>query len=206
MRRLSVQYRTLACLLWLPLISSAVIIDRIAIVVENYVIKDSDIEQDIRITDFLNSENLSFSEADRKKAAQKLIDQELIRREIDLSGSPKGTPEEAGNFLKSISQQHFQNSEAAYREALSKYGISDSQLRSQLAWQLTVLHFIEQRFRPAVLVSDEDMDKYVHDHPQLSRDAAREQLTEERVNDAFEAWLNQRRKRADIEYHETGLQ
>lgn len=184
---------------------SAAIVDRIAIVVNDQVIKDSDIERDMRITDFLNGDQFDFSEATRKKAAERLIDQQLIRREVQVGGYPKATAEEVGDFLKSIVKQRFQDNDGEYRAALTSYGITEPRLLGQLTWQITVLHFIEQRFRPAVLVSDEDVDKYVLEHAIEDRDAARERLTEERVNGAFEEWLDGVHQKAEIEYHEAGL-
>lgn len=176
------------CLLYLligVLPASAVIVDRIAIVVNDRVIKDSDISRDIRIIDFLNGDQLDFSEAARKKSAQRLIDQQLIRREVQVGGYPLATPTEAGNFLESIVKQRFHGSESEYSASLEKYGIDGQQLRAQLTWQITVLHFIEQRFRPAVMGSGAE--------------------AEEKVNQAFDQWLNEMHKQAQIEYHETGL-
>jgi hypothetical protein len=165
---------------------AAVIVDRIAVVVNDRVIKDSDIGRDIRITDFLNGDQLDFSETARKKAAQRLIDQQLIRREVQVGGYSKATSEEVSNFLDSIIKQRFHDSQSEYQTALKNYAMTDEQLREQLTWQITVLHFIEQRFRPAVLASDADV--------------------EQRVNEAFEEWLDVAHKQAQIDYHETGLQ
>jgi hypothetical protein len=165
---------------------SAVIVDRIAVVVDDRVVKDSDITRDIRITDFLNGDPLDFSEPARKKSAQRLIDQQLIRREVTVGGYTKATPEEADNFLDSIIKQRFQGNHSEYEAALQKYGITGEQLHAQLVWQITVLHFIEQRFRPAVMDSGPGVEK--------------------RVNELFEEWLDGAHQRAQIEYHETGLQ
>jgi hypothetical protein len=46
----------------------AVIIDRIAIVAGNGIVKDSDIERDIRVTQFLNGQPLDLGLAARKAA------------------------------------------------------------------------------------------------------------------------------------------
>jgi hypothetical protein len=202
----------LSSLMMLP--SSAVIVDRIAIVANDCVIKDSDIERDLRITDFLNGDKFDLGEPARKKAAQRLVDQQLIRHEVQVGGYSKATPEEADSFLKSIVKQRFEDNDSAYQGALKEYGITAAQLHDQLVWQITALHFIEQRFRPAVLVSEEDVDKYLLAHaaqfkdqnPKDAREAAQAKLTEERVNDAFEEWLEGAHKRATIEYHEAGLQ
>jgi hypothetical protein len=162
------------------------IVDRIAIVVNDRPIKDSDITRDIRLTDFLNGDPLDLSEAARRKSTQRLIDQQLIRREVQVGGYAKATPDEAGRFLASIVKQRFHDDQGQYQAALQKYGVTEKQLLDQLVWQLTVLHFIEQRFRPAVLDSGPDV--------------------EPKVNEVFEQWLDGAHKRAQIEYHETGLQ
>ena len=60
----------------------AIVLDRIAVVVGKVAIKSSDIERDIRVTAFLNHEPLVFTPDARKKAADRLIDQQIIRQEI----------------------------------------------------------------------------------------------------------------------------
>ncbi len=193
------------CVYFLLLSSaSAVIIDRIAVIVNTHAIKDTDIQRDIRLTDFLNGDPFSPSEPERKKAAQRLIDQQIIHREVELGNYSQATPTELNNFLSSIQKQRFGGA-VAYGEALSTYKLTDEEVRTQLNWQITVLHFIEQRFRPAVIVSDEEIAKYAKTHPQ-PRDQIQETLIGMRVNDAFESWINNARKRAQIEYREAGLQ
>ncbi len=49
--------------------AQSVVIDRIAIVVNNSIIKDSDIARDLRLTDFLNGDPLNLDPEARKKAA-----------------------------------------------------------------------------------------------------------------------------------------
>ena len=54
-------------------------------------------------------------------------------------------------MLKQIQTQRFQDPEE-YRQALEKYGVSESDLNAHLLWQLTLLRFIDARFRPGVQV------------------------------------------------------
>ena len=84
------------------LVQGAVVIDRIAIIAGNSIIKDSDIERDIRITGFLNHDALQFSDATRKEAASRLIDQSLIRREIQVSQHPYASDQNVNQFLDQI--------------------------------------------------------------------------------------------------------
>ncbi len=199
-------------------ICGAVILDRVAIVVNNQPIKDSDIERDIRATSLLNGVQLDLGPAARIEAANRLIDQALIRREIQVAQYPEAKPEEAQALVEEMRKQRYGQS-GAYQAALQRYGIDDAQLHHQVAWQATVLKFIEQRFRPGVLISDEEVQKYFDAHVgELRRQAGgkpvtvddvrgsiEEQLSGERVNRDFFAWLEQAHKEAQIRYLEADL-
>lgn len=190
----------------------AVVVDRIAIVVGNRVIKISDIDREVRVTDFLNGDRLDLGAPARKKAAERLIDQWLIRREIDLGGYAVAGKDEVQRMLQQIKRRH--KTDAAFRTALSTYGISEEQLTRQLTWQLTVLRFIDQRFRPGVLVTEEEIERFYKTHNAgaarpVSLEAARprieDQLIGERINEQFYAWLAEARKEAKPEWVEGAL-
>lgn len=193
-----------------------VIIDRIAIIVGNSIIKDSDIDRDIRATEFLNRTPLKFGVSQRKAAADRLIDQAIIRREIRIGDYPVATFQEADEQLEKLEKQRFK-SRAGFEQALNQCGLTLLDLRAEFRWQLTVLRFIDQRFKPAVLVSDQDVNDYLRKHetalrrenPGKSgdelRDAARDVITGEQVNKLFFGWLEQQRKEAQIQYLEESL-
>ena len=188
--------RTLAVLLILMSAKQAdsVIIDRIAMVIYNRPIKDSDIDREIRVTAFLNGDPLLFTPAERKKAAQRLIDQRIILREVELGNYSAASDEEVAAFLKSAALQN-----------LGTYGLAERELRTQVGWQIAVLHFIELRFRPAVNVSDADLAKYAKTHPKEARPQIEESLIEQKVTDAFNSWLDRAHKRVPVEYREEDL-
>ena len=207
-------------LLFVFILQSAVfpaILDRVAIVVDqDDIIKDSDIDRDLHATEFLNGEPPSTSLAERKKTAAHLIDQVFIRQEIRIGDYPIATTEEADRQLEQLEKQRF-HSEAALTANLSKYDLTLADLREQFRWQLTVLDFIDARFKPAVLVSEESVDQHYKAHlQQLRKDspkateaqlrqAARDTLTEEQVNKLFFAWLDQHRHDAKIRFLEEKL-
>ena len=112
--------------------------------------------------------------------------------------------EEVGAFLQNVKAQRYPT-DSGYQAALVRYGVSDAELQEQLKWQLTVLHFIDQRFRPAIIVSDEEVNSYARTH-KGTREELQEQLTARKVNEEFESWLNRAGKRAQIEYREVELQ
>ena len=210
-------YRPIAIFVIFCLAAQAVIIDRIAIVVGNHIVKDSDIDRDIRITSFLNNEQPDFSLQSRKKAASRLVDQQIIRDEIESGAYPVAPASEADALLAQIKSKRYPTA-ARFGQALARYGISETELKKALMWQTTVLRFIDSRFRPGVLVTDADIQGYYaahktelkREHPDAAdADAMRSDIEDaiagERVNQQFYAWLDEQRKQAQVEYREASL-
>ncbi len=161
----------------------AEIVDRIAVVVDNQVIKQSDIDTEIRVTDFVNGEKLDLSIAAQKQAASRLIDQKSIRKAMEMGVYPEPAPGEADPLLKQIRQRY--PNEAAYRRALASYGLSEATLKQHLLWQIAVLRFISLRF------------------PTTPDGAAAPNNGE--ANQQFFAWLDQSRKDTRIEFKREDL-
>lgn len=188
-------------------------LDRMAVVVGKHVIKESDIDRDLRVTEFLNGAPLSFSPDAKRQAAERLIDQEIIREEIATGEYKRPAESEAAALERQLVRDRFGGAEARFREVLARYGLTEEQLREQLLWQLTVLRFIDQRFRVGVLVTDEEVRAYYDQHiAELRRQypgnssfealapKMRISLEGERVNQNFEEWLKEARMRYRIEY------
>ena len=75
--------RVLLCFVVLLPGAHAEVIDRIAVTLDNQVITQSEILREMRLTAFLNGDPLDLSGESRKKAAGRLIEQKLIRKEIE---------------------------------------------------------------------------------------------------------------------------
>lgn len=196
-----------------------VVLDRMAVIVGKHVIKTSDIDWDLRVTEFLNRQPLNFSSSTKRQSAERLIDQEIIRQEI-VTGNYRRPPDsDAAALLNNLRRDRFGGSDIKMHEELQRYGITEDQLRAQLLWQLTVLRFVDQRFRPAVNVSDEEVQAYYKQHlgdlrRQYPGDSSfealepkiRSQLEGQRINESFNQWLEEARKRARIEYRQEAFQ
>jgi peptidyl-prolyl cis-trans isomerase SurA len=187
----------------------AVVIDRIAVIVGKHALKLSDIDRDIRVTAFLNRQPFSETGDEKRKAAQRLIDQQLIRDEIATGGYRRATDAEVDAMLRPIVQSRYAGSDVRLKGALEQYGLTDDQLRAQLLWQSTVLRFIDQRFRPGVLVTDDEVKAYYDQHPALQKipfegaaPQIRTTLEGERINQEFESCLDAARKGSRIEFRE----
>jgi hypothetical protein len=213
---MSLRTFTLACCI--AVAAQAVIIDRVAIQAGNSIIKDSDIVRDIRLTDFLNGEQLDLGAAARKTAASRLIDQVFIRREIRIGDYPTASLDQAKKQIDALEGKRYKTA-AALQEALARYGLTEADLQMHLQWQLTVLNFIDARFKPAAYISDDEIEKYYNSHrSELQnqnpgkttlndlRPVIQSSLSAQKVNQIFFAWLNEQRQNNKVHYLEASLQ
>lgn len=194
------------------------ILDRIAVIVGKHVIKTSDIDLDQRLTAFLNREKVRGDSTDKRRAAERLIDQEIIRQEIISGGFRRPAESQAAALEAQLTHDRFGGSVVRLREALASYGLSENALRKELLWQLTVLSFIDQRFQGVSGISDDDVRSYYNRHlAELRREnpqdnsyqtlepQIRKTIENERVDQSFDQWLRQARGGYRIEYKQEAL-
>jgi hypothetical protein len=196
---------------------SAEIVDRIVITVGKQVITLSQVDDEIRVTAFLNREKLDLSADAKKQAAGRLIAQALIKREMDLSRYPLPEVSEAGESLQSLKAKY--PSETEFQDALQAYGLSQDELTRRLWWQLTLLRFIEYRFRPGIQIPASDVQAYYRQQVseweqkgtkpiptfEESRDQIEEILTQKRIDEALDQWIKDTRNQVTINYLDPGL-
>lgn len=192
---------------------AAVVLDRMAVIVAKHVIKASDIHRDLGVTGFLNRTQPDFSVGARRKAADRLIEQTLIRDEIVNGEYQWARESEAVATLNGLRRTRFGGSDAQLKNALARYGVTEDDLAAHILWQLTVLKFIDTRFRTGVMVSDEDSHKYYEKHladlkrqyPQAATFEAlepkiRSALEGERINQNFVDWIERKRKLTNVRF------
>jgi hypothetical protein len=193
--------------------SAGIVVDRMAVIVGKHVIKLSDVDRDLRLTAFLNREPLKITPETKRQSAERLIDQEIIRQEIVTGAFRRPSESDAAGLGGQLRQERFGGSETRLREELRRYGLTEDELRAQLLWNLTVLNFIDQRFREGTLVTDEEVRAYYDQHlAELRREypkdggfetlapKIRSSLEGQRVDQNFNNWLAQARKRYRTEY------
>lgn len=207
--------------LWLALLAcwllSADIIDRIAISVGNQAITESQIDNEVRVTQFLNGDKLNVSASERKQAAGRLIEQALVKREMELSRYPLPALNEGNEQLQMLKAGY--QTQAQFEEALRAYGITQDDLSRRLWWQLTILRFVDFRFRPGIQVQDQEVQAYYNKQVarwreessksiptlQEARGQIAEILTQQRIDDALDKWLESERMQVMIRYHDESL-
>jgi len=209
------QFARIFALLALAAALRATIIDRIAVSVGNRVITSSDIDREIRVVAFLDDTPPDFSAVARRSTAERMVEQKLIRRELETNRYPVPDPAEVEPALVELKKQF--PGDDAWKRALAAAGITEQDLRDELIWQRTLLLFIEVRFRPGVQVSDQEIQDYfqstvepaakaAHPGQPVSLEDYRAQIEQkiagQRVDQEVDSWLRQARARTEIVYHE----
>jgi hypothetical protein len=187
--------------------AQAEIIDRIAVTVDKSVVTESEILRQIRITAFLNGQQPDFSPVNKRTTADRLVEQILIRRELETTRYASDATTSSAEYEELV--RKFPSPEA-YRQALARYGITDAEIREALAWQATLLDFIETRFRPGIQIPASEIREYYDSHVALNpgklppfeqaKDDIEKILTQQRVDNALDRWLGQARLQSRIRY------
>lgn len=192
----------------------AEVIDRIAVTVGRHVITQSQLDTEVRVTAFLEGQKVENPELARKQAATRLIQQTLIRREIELTRSPAPNAEEAAPLLEQARALRG----ATFNKDLAEAGLLTSDLAEHLLWQLTFLRFVQYRFQPSINLADDEVKAYYGE--QLARwakegksappmESIRKEietvLTQRHVDEALDRWLLEQQQQTTIVYRIKGL-
>jgi hypothetical protein len=192
--RLNLHYRFAALTMALGLPVSAVV-DRVAVVIDRTVITESEVIDDLRLTEFINEQPPDSGPAARRAAAERLVDQELIRREMALSAYSPPAASEGDTLLRQFRQQHYPSA-AAYSAALQNYGITEEQLRQRLLWQLTAIRFTDFRFHSSV----------ADNSPNSNANASADRTSSGSVDEQLDAWLKETRSESKITFNPEAFQ
>ncbi len=190
-------------------------LDRLAVTVGRYVITESDILLDLRVSAFLDGKTPDFSGPQKRKAAERLVDQYLVLEDAAVTRAPLPYDADVDALLKPIRDRYA--SEAEFQTALAQAGISEAQLKAHLLAGLRMMHYTDLRFRPEVQITDRDLREafaaLVAKQPagspapnfEESRDQLEQLLTDQRVGEAMDRWLAMTRKETQISYKEAAF-
>jgi hypothetical protein len=210
--------RFLSVIVCLLLPACAEIIDRLAIAVGNQVITELQIDEELRVTAMLNHKPIVRSLEERRDASDRLVEQLLIKQEMDLSRYPLPGSADVDKYLQQIIDSN--GGAAQFAKTLSSFSLTMETMRRHLELQLMELRFIDFRFRPDAVVSDSDVEaayqrqvvawKESHNGEppnfEVSREPLRAMLAEEHTDAALNTWLGESRKRVDIIYFDRALE
>jgi hypothetical protein len=204
-----------AWLALLPALAAGEGLDQVAVRVGAHVITESAVRRHLRMEAFIQNREPDLRPEARRIAAEQLVDQTLVRRELELNRYPLPPASEVEANVEEIRKAR--NEEAgAFARSLERYGFSVEELRAEVFYEIALLRFVDFRFSPGVQVSEEETqqayEKEVAPEAQR-RNTAPPALEEERANivklltyrkttAALEQWLAQARQQVKIRYFE----
>jgi peptidyl-prolyl cis-trans isomerase SurA len=192
---------------------AADVIDRIVATVNGHVILQSDWDDAVRFEALAEGRPLDrITDQDRSRALDRLVDQELVREQAQGADAPQPPAEEIQQRIQEIQKQHSATAAADWRSALARYALDQKQVEAWIAHDISILHQVEARLRPAVQITPQTIESYYQGTflPQLRKAGAqdvplaqvsgkiREILTEQKVNELFSSWLQSLRSESKI--------
>lgn len=195
-------------------------IDRLIAAVNGNVITEGDLRLARNLSTVLSAGSLSETDS-RKEQIDRLIDQELMRQELE---NFRGTPEPTSGAQRSEKrvQARLQSLRDAYAGkggipvVLQQLGLQESELIAYLKHESAILAFVNFRFRPFAVISEEESKAYYDGRlaeqfkksglelPPLPQIAGKieEILREEKINAMLDQWIENIRRNSRIEYFE----
>jgi hypothetical protein len=199
-------------------LAGAGVVDRVAVFVGDDVFTEGEVVEQARLTQFLNGDPLDLSPAARRAAAERLVDQQLVRNEMKLSRYPEPNAKDVAAMLTQLKKERF-GSDAGYRAALERYGIAEDEVMAQLRSQLAALRFTDVRFRAGTPAQAAAPARRENDPNQASREAppGRNDATPgapqgnsapaaASVDQQMNAWLDQVRSHTRVEFKKEAFQ
>jgi hypothetical protein len=191
-------------------------LDRIAVTVGPHVITESDVILDLRISAFLDGQTPDLSGAQKRKAADRLVDRYLVLEDATATRALVPSAAEVAALIEPVRARFA--SESEYRAALERSGISENQLEAHLATGLRMMRYTDLRFRPEIQIADRDLREafaaLAARQPagsptpsfEASRNRLEELLTNQRILEALDQWLAMARTETQILLRDAAFQ
>lgn len=199
------------------------IVDRIVATVNGDLIMESDVEEEERFTK-LYPYGVAEGKPLREQAITRLIDRTLIQQQ--LAGFPQvPVTEEQVNKDETDLRKDLPacahadcTTDAGWMKFLTGAGFTEAELRNRIRQRSQVLHFIEQRFRTGVRISDHQIEDFYNKTmlpeyakqkataPPLDsvRDRISELLLQQQVSSLLDDWLKTLRDSGRVRIMKTG--
>jgi hypothetical protein len=192
-------------------------LDRIAVTVGSHVIPESEVILALRVAAFIDDATPDLSGTQKRKAADRLVDQYLVLTDAAATHAPLPSPADVEPVLAPIQARYA--SEAEYRAALERAGITEPQLKAHLLAGLQMLRYTDLRFRGEVQITEENLREFFNTfvaeskqkNPadasdfESSRDQVEKLLADQRTTQALDRWLGITRNETQILYRDAAF-
>ncbi len=190
------------------------VVDRIIAVVNNAPIFQTDWEMALRCEALLNDRTPeSFNDLEKQQVFTRMVDQELLQQQMKSYPVVQVSDQDVQARLEEIRKQlPGAQSQEGWQRLLDRDGITESDVRDRVKLQVEILRFLDVRIRPLVRVDFRSVNQYYRDQylPELRRrgakdvplsevsDKIREILTQQRMDEQIQAWMQTLRDGSDI--------
>jgi hypothetical protein len=175
---------------------AAGVIDRVAVVVGTQAITESEVLLEVRLTEFFNGQPLDLGADQRKAAAERLVDQQLIRNEMQIGGYPMPVESEGDAVLRKFRQDNYPGI-PAFRAALENHGLTEDEVKRHLLWQAAAMRFTDLRFH---------MTMAAPATPSADQSQSADRSVDTTVEDQMEVWLKEVRSNTRIQFKKGAFQ
>jgi hypothetical protein len=199
--------------------AKAEVIDRVVGSAGLDVVTLSEARRYLEYQSVFQNRDLDLSRQAYREAVDQLLNQTLIRREIEIS---RYTPPAMAEAEARLNEWLVDPERGVkIRKQLAAYGITEDDLRRRLLWYITVMRFTDYRFSPGVQIRDQDVEEYYKSTylPEFRRrtpgkpDPTLEEswpsiqrlLVAEKATQATNAWLDTAREQAKVRIYEEAL-
>ena len=198
-----------------PWSRAAEIIDRIVATVNGHIILQSDWEDAVRYQAFVDNHSPDQVPATERKAAlDRLIDQELLQEQMRSADFQHATDEQVQRRIGDIRKQYAEGAtEQGWHTALSRFGLSEDELKHHAALELDLMKMVDARLGPNVNIDARSIESYYNQEllPQLRQSGEKEIplaevspkikeiLTQQKLNELLVAWLQNLRSGSEIQ-------
>ena len=188
------------------------VLDRIVVTVNGHAILQSDWQDEVRYESFVAGRSpQNVTPPDRKVALDRLIDQELLREQMNLAESKATPPEDIEKQFEAEKKDYAKDhGPVPWITALATYHLTEADIRDHIALELSQLRLVDAHLRSAIQVQPDDIAAYYKDHfgspaagsqkinLQEATPQIRELLTQEKMNELLSAWLDSLHSQAQI--------
>jgi len=188
------------------------VVDRVVAQVNGHVVLQSDWEEEVAFEAFSNGRDPdSFTEAERKAALDRLVDQELLREQVRPS-QPAPADQVAAQVAEVRKLHPDCATDASWHTKLQRYGLTEASLKKRLSDDIQLMRLVEDRLRPSIQIDQHAVETYYHDHllPDIKKTGGSAQpltevftrikdlLAEKKMNELLTGWLANLRSESHI--------
>jgi peptidyl-prolyl cis-trans isomerase SurA len=206
--------------------AAPVVVDRVVAQVNQRIILASDLDDEIRIS-VLEPDSATDGRLTRQQALEQIISRSLIEQQIRQEDTQAAEPSQSEiearlvELRKELPACVHENcaTDAGWNTFLAAHDLTLARVTAYLRYRLEILRFIEQRFRPGIRISQDEIAAYYNKTlvpqyksgesiPSLEQVAPRieEILLEQQVNVLFSNWLANLRQQGDVEILDPSLE